>query len=134
MAHEEDMRQLANVIDELKLDAKQNAELKSRLQQMLSNELRLKQQTDVNGNCIKGDYHQDGLFADGVYRREPHKGDPDAGPQLSLAFTEQISRINQQLKLNQLEQSKLKYMVCKTIESFDRILNKMKNNCELINS
>lgn len=125
----EDMRQLANVIDELKLDAKQNAELKCRLQQMLSQELRLK--TDVNGNYIKGDHHQDGLFADGLYRAA--KGEPE-GQQLSLAFTEQINRINQQLKLNQLEQSKLKYMVCKTIESFDRILNKMKNNCELINS
>ena len=121
----EDMGQLVNVIDELKLEAKQNQELKSRLQQMVSNELRLKQ--DLNGNCIKGDHHTDGLFANGDKCRSE-------GHQLSTAFTEQINRINQQLKLNQLEQSKLKYMVCKTIESFDRILNKMKNNCELINS
>lgn len=129
----EDMRQLANVIDELKLDAKQNQELKGRLQQMLSNELRLKQ--DVNGNYIKGDHLKDGLFANGIrdHKGDQQKAEPE-GHQLSVAFTEQINRINQQLKLNQLEQSKLKYMVCKTIESFDRILNKMKNNCELINS
>lgn len=114
----EDMRALANVIDELKLDAKQNQELKIKLQQMLNNEFKAKQQItiqqhiqqanstghhlgqniDVNGNLVKS-----------------MKGDHD----LSSTFTEQIGRINQQLKLNQLEQSKLKYMVCKTIERYD---------------
>lgn len=122
----EDMRSLANVIDELRLDAKQNQELKVKLQQMINNEFKHKQlcnpipanghpfsnqQFDLNGNQIRS-----------------NKGDHES------TFGEQIGRINQQLKLNQLEQSKLKYMVCKTIESFDRILNKMKNNCELINS
>lgn len=114
----EDMKSLANVIDELKLDAKQNHELKIKLQQMLNNEFRLKQQLDMNCNHLKsGD-----------------QNNPNNEDKFTNTFTDQINRINQQLKLNQLEQSKLKYMVCKTIESFDRILNKMKNNCELINS
>ena len=122
----EDMKALANVIDDLKLDAKKNQELKMKLQQMLNNETKLKQQLDMNGNVLN-------VNSNHASHHSPIRNEQENNL-TSNTFTEQINRINQQLKLNQLEQSKLKYMVCKTIESFDRILNKMKNNCELINN